>query len=170
VKSIPRQPLRLDLPRFAEDQVIELMPGDVRVGLAGLTLTTLLGSCVAVLLFDSRETVGAMCHIVHARKAPPGARRDGRYADAAMALMYAGLQGLGVQPRLCQARVYGGGHLFPKRGGSVDDPGARNVAWVSDFLQAEGIPVIEQRTGGHFYRRISWTIGNLHPLLEEHGV
>lgn len=170
MKPITRQPLRLELPRFAEDEIIELMPGDVRVGLAGLTLTTLLGSCVAVLLCDSRETVGAMCHIVHARHAPPGAGRDGRYADAAMALMYAGLQRLGMQPRLCQARLYGGGHLFPKRGVSVDDPGARNVAWATAFLQAEGIPIIDQRTGGHFYRRVSWTIGNLHPLLEEHGV
>ncbi len=162
--------MRLDLPRFAEEEVIELMPGDVRAGLAGVTLSTLLGSCVAVLMCDSRETVGAMCHIVHARNAPPGAGTDGRYADAAMALMYRSLQRLGMQPRLCEARVYGGGHLFPKRGMSTDDPGSRNVAWVTQFLASEGIPIIDQRTGGHFYRRVSWTIGNLRPVLEEHGV
>ena len=82
----------------------------------GDRMETLLGSCVAIVLTDPRRTVGAMCHVVHARPAPQAGSQPRRLADAALAPMYALLRARGITPRLCEAYVYGGGNMFPGAG------------------------------------------------------
>ncbi|MCU0686006.1 MAG: hypothetical protein MUF34_27800, partial [Polyangiaceae bacterium] len=49
-----------------------LMPGDVACADRGERMETLLGSCIAIVLTDRRNTVGAMCHIVHCNPADAG--------------------------------------------------------------------------------------------------
>jgi chemotaxis protein CheD len=135
-----------------------LNPGDVAVGDRGDRLETLLGSCVAIVLTDPRRTIGAMCHIVHGRSAPAGDRDNSAYADVALKRMYVLLRAHGITPALCEACVFGGGNMFPDlfRTTHVGDD---NAAWALRALQADGIRVMLQDTGGNVYRRIAWTIG-----------
>jgi chemotaxis protein CheD len=136
-----------------------LHPGDVACVTRGTRLETLLGSCVAVVLTDPRRTVGAMCHIVHAK--PPMSCSNGKpgaHADGALAAMYQQLRRRGIEPRLCEAFVYGGGNMFPglfTRHHVGDD----NVRWVLQALAADGIPVLVHDHGGNTYRRLAWTVG-----------
>jgi chemotaxis protein CheD len=135
-----------------------LNPGDVAVGQRGDRLETLLGSCVAIVLTDPRRTIGAMCHIVHGRPAPPGHGHDSAFADVALERMRALLRAQGITPALCEAFVYGGGNMFPAvfRHTHVGDD---NAAWALRALAADGIRVMVRDTGGDVYRRIGWTIG-----------
>ena len=135
-----------------------LHPGDVALALEGERLETLLGSCVAVILTDPRRTVGAMCHIVHSCQPPAGAHQDTAYASNAMNAMFARLRAVGIEPRLCQAYVFGGGNMFPDVF-STHHVGSGNVAWVLDFLQRSGIKVMDQSVGDPCYRKIGWTVG-----------
>ncbi len=139
-------------------QPVVLHPGDVACGERGDRLETLLGSCVAIVLTDPRRTVGAMCHIVHARPPAGGAAASGAHGAEALARLQRLLVQRGITPRLCEAWVIGGGHMFP---GLVHGPhvGATNVRWALDALAAEGIRVRRQDTGGHAYRRLAWTVG-----------
>ncbi|MFG5408973.1 chemotaxis protein CheD [Piscinibacter sakaiensis] len=136
-------------------------PGDVVVADQGDRLGTLLGSCVAVVLTDPRRTVGAMCHIVHAGGSPSGATSHG---EPAFDAMRRGLQRRGIVPALCEARVYGGGNMFPAlvRGRHV---GEQNVAWVLERLAREGIRVAASDVGGTVYRRVDWTVGPGEPTV-----
>jgi chemotaxis protein CheD len=142
-----------------------LHPGDVACGNVGERFETLLGSCVSVILTDPRRTIGAMCHIVHARAAVAGTPPSGAYGDMALRMMYAQLQRRGIMPGKCEAYVYGGGNMFPDmfRQRHV---GQTNSDWVLDALANDGIAVIREDVGGAMYRRLAWTVGADKPRVE----
>lgn len=143
----------------------ELMPGDVVLGRAGDQLKTLLGSCVSVVLTDSRRTMAAMCHIVHVGQPTAANAGNTAYGQAAMDAMFDRLRRIGVTPRLCEAYVFGGGNMFPQLF-NQRHVGANNVDWVLDFLHAHNIPVVDHCLGGNGYRKVSWTVGPTEPLVE----
>lgn len=140
-----------------------LHPGDVACGTRGDRFVTLLGSCVAVVLTDPRRTVGAMCHIVHSTHSDT-TPRDSAWGDVALDMMYEMLRAKGIQPRMCEAYVYGGGNMFPGqfRGTHV---GASNARWTLEALALDGVKVLHQDLGGTAYRRLSWTVGPAAPLV-----
>jgi chemotaxis protein CheD len=141
-----------------------LHPGDVVRAGSGDRLETLLGSCVAILLTDPRRTIGVMCHIVHARPAPPAAQDNCAFADVALDTMYGLLRGRGITPALCEAYVYGGGDMFPEAI-QPSRVGQANARWALDALAADRVRVLFQDTGGRSYRRLSWTIGTEAPQV-----
>lgn len=141
-----------------------LHPGGVACGTRGDHFETLLGSCVAVVLTDPWRTVGAMCHIVHAGDGRDDTTRDTSFGDAALDLMHALLRGHGIEPRLCEAYVYGGANMFPKlfAEGHV---GSNNARWTLDALQQDGVRVLHQDLGGSGYRKLSWVVGAQAPRV-----
>ena len=144
---------------------LDLMPGDVALGDVGAQFKTLLGSCVSVILTDPRRTVGSMCHIVHVGKPNADNRQNTAYGEVAMQVMFTQLRARGINPAMCQAFVYGGGNMFPQlfRGKHV---GSSNVDWVLQYLQDQGVAVVDQCLGGAGYRKVSWTVGAQDPVVE----
>jgi len=144
---------------------VELMPGDVALGPAGAQFKTLLGSCVSVILTDPRRTLGSMCHIVHVGTPNAENRHNTAYGVAAMHTMFTELRAKGINPRMCEAYVYGGGNMFPQlfRDKHV---GSSNVDWVMQYLETHGVPVVDQCLGGTGYRKVSWTVGQQDPVVE----
>lgn len=134
----------------------------------GQTLQTLLGSCVALVLSDPRRTVGAMCHVVHGPGArPPGAQALATaWGEAALSRLFALLRARGIEPRLCDAWAYGGGHMFPALGERAGNVGARNAQWLLQAVQRQGIPLLLADLGGTRYRRLHWTVGPGAPLVQ----
>ena len=139
-------------------RVHTLHPGDVVCAERGDRLDTLLGSCVAIVLTDPRRTLGAMCHIVHASRAGSGVAPTGAYAEVALDTMFELLRARGIDPRQCEAYVYGGGNMFPNQ--IIESPvGERNAAWALDELARVGVEVLFHDLGGSSYRRLSWVVG-----------
>jgi chemotaxis protein CheD len=143
---------------------IYLHPGDVACGTRGDRFETLLGSCVAIILTDPRRTVGAICHIVHATVGTSAQRGNTAHAGPALASLFQRLRCLGIEPRLCEAYVYGGGNMFPTltTGPQVGD---RNADWVINALVVAGVRIVVQDVGGHGYRRLGWTVGPAAPQV-----
>lgn len=141
------------------------MPGDVAIGQAGDHFKTLLGSCVSVILTDPRRTVAAMCHIVHVGAPNAANVSNTAYGSVAMESMFARLRARGLNPKLCEAYVFGGGNMFPQIFNSRN-VGSSNARWVTGFLEDHGIAVVSQELGGNGYRKVSWTIGDAEPLVE----
>lgn len=141
-----------------------LHPGDVVCAERGERLETLLGSCVAIVLTDPRRTVGAMCHIVHASRALAGVAETGAYAEVALDTMYALLRERGIDPRQCEAYVYGGGNMFPALF-TAAHVGENNARWALDALAYDGVRVLFEDLGGSTYRRLTWTVGPAAPQV-----
>ena len=145
--------------------VTVLHPGDIGVGQRGDRLETLLGSCVSIILTDPRRTVGAMCHIVHTSKPPATAGKRTAHAAPALEEMFAQLHAKGINPRMCEAYVYGGGNMFPALF-QRRHVGAANSDWALAALAEYAIPVVDHDVGGTTYRRLAWTVGPSAPRVD----
>src|SRR5437899_1388161 len=92
-----------------------LQPGEYQVGDATCRIRTLLGSCVSITLWHPERRIGAMSHfLLSSRPAAVGQELDGRYAEEAMSLMLRDLAREKVFARECQAKIFGGGNMFPR--------------------------------------------------------
>lgn len=151
-------------PKNDSTNVKVLHPGDVALAERGERMETLLGSCVAIVLTDPKRTLGVMCHIVHSSLPASGAQNSTAYAEVALDHMYALLRDRCIEPRLCDAFVYGGGNMFPDQF-SRSHIGERNAQWVLDMLAHDGVPVLHQDVCGNAYRRLSWTVGTELPRV-----
>jgi chemotaxis protein CheD len=138
---------------------IFLLPGQYFVGGARHRVRTLLGSCVSMTLWDPVRRIGAMSHFLLTGRRGSG-RPDARYAEDALALMLAELAAIGVAPGDLQAKVFGGGNMFPSLVGRDGDVGRRNGEVACALLAAKGIPVLSQSLYGIGHRRIQFDISN----------
>jgi chemotaxis protein CheD len=144
---------------ITRSRVVKLHPGDVAWGAQGDRLETLLGSCVAIILTDPRRTGGVMCHVVHSRAAGASSLATGfHHGEAAWQAMGGLLRAHAIEPRLCEAYVYGGGNMFPGVYPQAN-VGDNNVRWALDALDGAGIAVLHHDLGGSTYRRLAWTVG-----------
>ena len=139
-----------------------LMPGDYFVGDERYRVRTLLGSCVSVTLWHPSLRVGAMSHFLLPGSGHRKAHdKPGMYGDAAMDLLLDGLARHGVAPTQCQAKIFGGGAMFPRSPNvraNVPDIGQQNGDFARRLLQQKGIHVVSESLFGEGHRQLIFTI------------
>ncbi len=124
---------------------IFLPPGAICCPAEGAVISTILGSCVAVCLWDKQQRVGGMNHFLLPRCG--SAAPSPRYGDVAFSQLLALMQQLGCQTANLRAKVFGGAAVLPF-GSNCDTVGTQNVSVALEVLRMCGIPVIARRTGG----------------------
>jgi len=130
-----------------------VQPGQVAVSAEPRCLSTILGSCVAVCLWDREARTGGLNHYL-LPVAPTGASPSLRFGDLAVPELIRQLGRLGSPPSRLVAWVFGGAHViegFPHR---ADHLGAQNVEIARDLLGRAGIPVVGGDVGGRRGRRV----------------
>ncbi len=119
--------------------------GDVAASLAPQRLSTLLGSCVAVCLYDPLLHAGGMNHILMPCSADCGGCET-RYGVQAMELLINHLMHLGAERRRFLAKAFGGANVLPAF--TTPTIGERNAGFVRTFLETERIPLQAESLGG----------------------
>lgn len=161
------QPVPAPPPRKQSD--VFLKPGEYFVGDASHCIRTVLGSCVSVTLWDPARRVGAMSHFLLATRgnaAPSntfsqGTDLDAKYGDEALQLMLQELSRKNVVATACQAKIFGGGDMFPvKTGSSAIAVGRRNGEAARSLLMAHGIQVISESLFGAGHRQIAFDVAS----------
>lgn len=133
---------------------ISIHIGGVYASKGAVIIDTLLGSCVAVCLFDSVAKVGGMNHIFLPGKADFGKFDSvARYGVNAMELLINRIMALGGARHRIAAKAFGGAHILPAIS-KENGMGIRNTEFVLNFLKMEGIPLISHDLGGHHTRRV----------------
>jgi chemotaxis protein CheD len=148
----------------ARQMEIFLQPGEYFVGDAGCRIRTLLGSCVSITLWHPQRQIGGMSHYLLATR---GKRRegvfDGRYGDEALHLLLHDLQRAGVDARQCQAKVFGGGNMFPAIAkATAARVGKVNGEAAHQMLDACGIPIVSQCLYGVGHRQVVFDVATGH--------
>jgi chemotaxis protein CheD len=137
-------------------------PGDHYVTREATTISTLLGSCVAVCLFEPVARVMGMNHFLlahrrYARDLPVLASEAGRYGVHAMELLVNGLLQHGAERRRLQAKAFGGSNLLGRCTDGSDNflcVGSVNMRFIREFLSADRIPLVASDLGGSEARQI----------------
>ncbi|SMF84831.1 CheD, stimulates methylation of MCP proteins [Tistlia consotensis] len=131
-------------PTAAPARRVFLLPGSIHVAARPTLITTILGSCIAVCLWDPRRRAGGMNHFV--LPARIDGNRSARYGDAAIESLVEELVGLGCKVGDLQAKLFGGAAVL--RHGTETTVGERNLEMALERLRHYGVPVVAQRTGG----------------------
>jgi chemotaxis protein CheD len=132
-----------------------LYPGQVFVTRDPITISTILGSCAAVCLWDSHKRAGGMNHYLLPDGLGEGPNRL-RYGNVANPELLNQVLSLGCEIRNLQAKIFGGSSAF-----AVDlsqSVGSRNVELAETFLRSAGIPVVEREVSGKHGRRLNFQI------------
>ncbi len=126
------------------------MQGDIHFCAEPKVLVTVLGSCVAVCLWDKLRGVGGMNHFV--LPIDRSGEKSTRYGDVAIDELMAGLVRLGCRVADLQAKVFGGAAVLPFGGGQT--VGQNNVQLALERLRRDHIRITAQRTGGTLGQQI----------------
>lgn len=128
-----------------------LQPGAMQVAEA-TTITTILGSCVAVCVWDATRQIGGMNHFLLPRGAvAPGV--EGRFGEHAVPRLLRQIVDRGAARSRLQAKVFGGACIasaFQRH----DHLGLKNVEIALTLLADAGVTVVAQDVGGTRGRKL----------------
>ncbi len=125
---------------------IYLYPGQLSASADPAEITTLLGSCVAVALFDPKTQMGGLNHYL-LPEAPAGEETNPRYGSAAIALLRESLRQLGASPQRLQAKIYGGSRSLGDAS-RTQRVGELNCRFARQELARLRIPILLEDVGG----------------------
>lgn len=128
--------------------VVFLSAGMVFAAQEPTLVSTILGSCVAVCLWDPGTRIGGINHYL-LPQGPPG-QHALRYGNQAIARLVRDMERLGAAPARLEAKLFGGAAVLPVGiGREHRTVGDANVAVARAELANRGIAVVAHRTGGH---------------------
>ena len=139
------------MPTLRRRVDVFLVPGELTVHKTAVNVKTIVGSCVAVCLFDRQAHVGGVNHYLLPHPSP-GDPPDTRFGDVAIARLIEKMCQAGGVVRRLAAAVIGGGHPVSAMGGLA--VGDANVHVALEVLRARGISVRRQETGGDHGRKL----------------
>ena len=134
-------------------KTVYLLPGEFYVTADPCILKTVLGSCVAVVLFDFEKKIAGMVHYL----LPSGTGKDdggGRYGDQAIQLLLDQILIKGADRKKLKAQIIGGGEVLSGLGANLRI-GVFNIELAERVLKELQIPVVGRDVGGAFSRVVS---------------
>jgi len=146
------------------DQILYVLQGEHQVsGAPDVVLSTILGSCVAVCLWDDVAGLGGMNHFLLPFGPKAAATTPERYGVHAMEILINALLKAGARRNRLQAKLFGGAQLSA----TLSDIGQSNARFAKEFLATEDIPCLAESLGGTSARRVLFRprTGNVRQLL-----
>lgn len=140
----------------------------IRVGMAesgtcrapGSLITSGLGSCIGVTLFDATAKVGGMCHVMLPDSSQARATENrAKFADTAVPDILSALERLGARRDRLIVKFAGGAQMF--NFGKTDDRfaiGRRNADAVRNALKQAGLRISAEDTGGNHGRTMVFDV------------
>ena len=127
---------------------VYLHPGRLHFAAEPTVVSTILGSCVAVCLYEPTIGVGGMNHYLLPQMLSGEPTRFGETANAMLLELF---DRAGIRRSLLEAKVFGGASVGGMREG---DLGARNAEMAFESLSANGISVAGKDVGGTRGRKL----------------
>jgi len=136
----------------AAEKSYYLYPGGLFAEAEPHRVTTVLGSCVAVCLWDPLRRIGGINHFLLPLWNGEGLPTP-RYGNIAIDALVERMQALGACRSGLQAKVFGGAAMWENSNGLLA-VGERNIALARTQLDRHRIPIISADVGGDAGRKI----------------
>jgi chemotaxis protein CheD len=140
----------MEMPTFPS---VYLHPGQLFVAAGPAAVTTILGSCVAVCVWDVVLGIGGINHYL----LPTGlkiASTGTRYGNVAIELLLQKLARTGTCVSNLRAKLFGGACVLDAMRGKDQHLGDKNVEIARRSLAGAGIPVVASDVGGSRGRKL----------------
>ena len=138
-----------------DTKTVFLKSGELAVGTRGERISTVLGSCVAVCIYDAEKKIGGMNHYLlpepqSVQKVVPSHSDPLQFGVNAIPALLKEFKKLGSDPRNLQAKIIGG----------ALEIGAENVAIAYRILREFGIIILAEEVGGVLGRKVEFDTSN----------
>ena len=138
--------------------------GQIKIGTNEDELCAIgLGSCVAVIIYDSFNNIAGMIHVL----LPSALQKEAsdmvptRYADTGIKILLEKLIDKGAKKSLLRCKIVGGAELFSINSKILkSDVGKRNAAMAIKILDELNIPLISSDVGGNSGRSATFYTKN----------
>lgn len=148
-----------------------LFPGQFVVYREPCLITTILGSCVAIALFDPLKKIAGLNHYLLPQPGSANGLASLRYGSVSFEQMIESMASQGAGIERLQAKIFGGAKVLDNLnlGESI---GKQNVDFALKVLAEKKIKVISSEVGGSVGRKIilnSFDFSVTHQLMNEHS-
>lgn len=128
-----------------------LEPGYVYCSGKGAVIRTVVGSCVAVCLWDLKKHAGGMNHFMHPRRGEND-KRTTYFGDVALPVLVNMMRReFGSKKSDLHVQIYGGGSPMNF---SEQTVGEENIAAARDFIKKVGLHLVSEDVGGTMGRKL----------------
>lgn len=138
--------------------IVTIYPGEFYVSKGPEFISTILGSCVAICLYDSQNLIGGMNHFMLAKdNSNPASEAKGpagRFGVYAVELLLNEMILKGADRKNLSAKIFGGGNVLNIGDTSLKQVGNENIEFARKILEKEKIPVVAEDVGGINSRKI----------------
>lgn len=136
----------------------KILPGEYYVTVENELITTVLGSCISACVRDKELGIGGMNHFMlpetTAEKMKQGSDaligNATRYGNYAMEHLINTILSNGGKRKNLEVKVFGGGKIIP----TLSDVGEKNVQFVLDYIDQEGLNLISKDLGDIYPRKV----------------
>lgn len=127
--------------------------GQIHTEYGPAAISTVLGSCVAVCLYDARLRLGGMNHYLLPLWNANGLQTP-KFGNIAVPKLIEEMVAKGASTYSMQAKIFGGASI--SIGDSSDSTmiGQRNIAVAREILESYNIPIVAEDVGGAYGRKI----------------
>lgn len=143
-----------------------LFPAEIFVSREPIMVSTVLGSCIAVCLWDTRVAIGGMNHYLL-----PLWNGDGlatpKYGNIAIRQLVEKVLAQGAERKNLQAKIFGGAAMWDSSNG-LFAIGLRNIELAQQQLKELQIPLVAADVGGSQSRKIFFNTSDGSVLLRRH--
>ena len=130
-----------------------LHPGQLFVSAQSYAITTILGSCVAVCLWDPVTRIGGINHFLLPTFNGEGIASP-RFGNIAIKELLDQLAGLGSQKHDLLAKIFGGACVLEAFRDRQHQLGSKNIEVAHALLESESIPLVGHDVGGQRGRKL----------------
>lgn len=145
--------------RSREMYAAKILPGEFYVTTNNELIATVLGSCVSACIRDPVFGIGGMNHFMLPLQAGEGSmwERSGlglatRYGNYAMEHLVNEILKHGGMRKNLEVKVFGGGKILAQ----MTDVGEKNIRFVLDYINTEGLKLLSQDLGDIYPRKVQY--------------
>ncbi len=136
----------------------KILPGEYYVTQEDELITTVLGSCISACIRDKVSGLGGMNHFMLPETTADKLKQGNesvvgnatRYGNYAMEHLINTILMNGGKRKNLEVKVFGGGKIIP----TLTDVGLKNIAFILDYIDMEGLSLLSQDLGDIYPRKI----------------
>ncbi|RDH85031.1 MAG: chemoreceptor glutamine deamidase CheD [endosymbiont of Galathealinum brachiosum] len=136
----------------------KILPGEYYVSMHGELISTVLGSCISACIRDKKMGIGGMNHFMlpmgcedeHAGKIHLTSAT--RYGNFAMEMLINEILKAGGSRKNLEVKLFGGGRVLSSM--TKMDIGKKNINFVHEYLEEEGLKIIAEDMGDIYPRKV----------------
>jgi len=126
--------------------------GEIYIGTKATEISTILGSCVAVCIYDKVNKIGGMNHYLVPLWNENGLQSP-RYGNISIPRLVESMTIIGCNLKNMEAKLFGGANIIDISNHKMM-VGRKNILIAKEILRKLNIPIVAQDTGGENGRQI----------------